>query len=445
LGGSLTLIGTSTNLVVSGLLEAQGFKPIGLFELTPVGLPIFLVGIAYMYTVGYRLTPARAKPASDTPDASDVPYFSEVVVLPDSPLIGKSIENTPIVAELNLGILSLYRHKQSIPPLAETILQAGDILMVEGRREDMLKINQTAGIEINGTIEALDTYHKGQDTQIAEVIILPGSQLVGRNITGLRLRERYKIQILAITHQGETSYSKLGRRVLRLGDMMLIQVPKENLRLLEAERLFRVLDVMETPADSNGRAWLSLAVFTGALIFAALEVVPTAVAVLLGALLMFALNLISSDEAYRRVEWRVLILIGSMLAFGKAMETTGTADYLANHIIDFAGTGSQTVMLTVFFAWAVILTQLLSNQAAAAVTVPVAIKTAELLHWNPRPLTMMIVLAASCSFITPLEPACIIVYGAGKYRFLDFTKVGFLLTLIIYFITIMLVPLFWEF
>ena len=446
MAGSVTLIGTSTNLVVSGMLEREGLKPIGVFELTPVGLPILVAGIIYMFTVGTRLIPDRSQvQQSSTDDTNGRPYFSEVIISPESPFIGKSIEETPIINELNLGVLRLYRDKSYIKPLAKTVLQPDDVLLVEGRREDILKISSTPNIEIRGAIEALETYQKGLDAQVAEVILLPGSQLIGRTIKGLRLRERYKIQILAITQEGKTTYSKLGRRTLQLGDVLLIQIPRENMQLLESERFFRVLDVLERPAEPDNRMWISTAIFVASIAVAALEILPIQVSVLVGSVLMYATGCISPDETYRKIEWRVLILIGSMLAFGQAMGDTGTADYLAEHILTVSGAATPATLLTVFFILAVLLTQLLSNQAAAAVLVPIAIQTAILSNFNPRPFAIMIALAASCSFITPLEPACVMIFGAGKYRFFDFTRVGFFLTILIYIITMTLVPVLWDF
>jgi di/tricarboxylate transporter len=227
--------------------------------------------------------------------------------------------------------------------------------------------------------------------------------------------------------------------------VLLLKLPQKNLNLLEQERMFRVLDIVETPMSNRRPIFLSSMFFVGALLLAVLEIVPIAVAVMVGALLSFLTRCISPEEAYRRIEWKTLILIGSMLAFGKAMQTTGTADFLAQWIVQLPGIENPIWMLTLFFLVAMILTQPMSNQAAAAVLIPIAIQTALLLGFNPRPFAIMIAVAASASFITPLEPACVLVYSAGRYRFMDFIRVGGLLTVIVYAIAITLIPMLWQF
>jgi di/tricarboxylate transporter len=441
LASSVTLIATSTNIVVSGLMQQHDLAPLGMFELTPIGLPILVVGVLYMWFIGRHLVPDRTGVTQDTEYFDGTLYFSEAVIPADSKLIGKTIEESAIMQELNLGVLQLQRNGTSLKPLADTVLEAGDTLFVEGRRDDILKIPVTPGIDVKGAVQTLESYIRKQKSQIAEVILLPDSPLIGRTITGLQLRERYQIQILAINQGGKISYSKIGRRVLRLGDILLIQMPMENLRLLETERLFRVLDVIEDNRTRPFQAWLSIGIFVGALALSILNIVPIAVGVLLGALLVFLTRCITPEIAYRNIEWKTIILIGSMLAFGQAMLLTGTADFLAAQIVRLPGADSPIGLLSFFFVLGVILTQPMSNQAVAAILVPIAIQSAHLLNFDPRPAAIMIAVAASTSFITPLEPACVIVYGAGKYKFIDFPRVGFPLTVVIYLIAIVLVPL----
>jgi di/tricarboxylate transporter len=444
LASSVTLIGTSTNLVVSGLMEQQGLAPLTMFELTPVGLPILVVGLLYMYFIGHHLIPDRTGITRHENILEEQLYVSEVRIKSSSVTVGRSIEQSVFMRELNLGMLRLVRNGQALQPLADTILVEDDILFVEGHRDDILQIPNTPGLELQGVIEPLVDYLQGQPMRIAEVIILPGSPLIGRNIKGLRLRERYKLQILAINQADGVTYTKIGRRVLRLGDVLLIQIPAENLRLLQQEKLFRVLDITDSPTVKPQRIWLAGIIFAGSLLLAISGLLPIAVAVLLGAFLMFLSRCLSPEEAYRNIEWKALILIGSMLAFGQAMQATGSADYLADQLVDIVGPTSPIAILSLFFALALILTQPMSNQAAAAVLIPIALSTAVQLDLNPRPFAVMIAVAASCSFITPLEPACVIVYGAGRYRFADFIRVGAPLTVLVYIIAILLVPFFWD-
>ncbi len=316
--------------------------------------------------------------------------------------------------------------------------------MIEGPRADMLQLPFIADVEISGKMQELEDYAENGSAGIAEVVLLPGSPLVGRTIKGLRLRERFQMQILAVRHSGDVRHNKIGRLTLNLGDVLLINIPQNNLQLMEEQRYFRILDIIDMPSNSTRRALLASGIFAGALLLAIVGLLDVAVAVMLGALIMFLTGCITPEEAYRNIQWKTIILIGSMLAFGRAMQLTGTADYLADLIISLPLKDSPIMLLAMFFGLAVILTQPMSNQAAAAVLIPIALQTAALLNYNPRPFAITIALAASTSFITPLEPASVIVYSAGRYKFIDFIRVGGLLTLVIFVMVIILVPLLWN-
>lgn len=444
LAGSVTLIGTSTNLVVSGLMQQYGLEPLGLFELTPVGLPILIVGLIYMATIGQRLIPDRSK-VSDSENVRDDLYFTEITIPSASSFIGKSIEKSGLIHQFNLGMLSLQRQDETLKPLAETILQSGDILFVEGTRESVLSLPKIAGVEISGKIQQLEDYTPNGTVRTAEVIVLPGSPLIGRTVKGLGLRDRFQLQILAVNQAGEIRHTKIGRLKFNVGDVLLIKLPQENLHLLENDRTFRTLDMIETDVIDTRKVYVASGIFVGMLGLAMAGILPIAVAVLLGAFLVFVTRCITPEIAYRNIEWKTLILIGSMLAFGKAMQETGTADFIADLIVNLPGMESPVGLLSVFFLLAMVLTQPMSNQAAAAIIIPIAIQTATLLGYNPRPFAIIIALAASASFITPLEPACMLVYSAGRYRFMDFIRVGGILTVVVYLVAIVFVPAIWSF
>lgn len=444
LAGSTTLIGTSTNLVVSGLMQQHGLKPLGMFELTPAGLPILLGGLLYMATIGYRMIPDRGHVTEDEASFDSDLYFTQISIPAASAVIGKTFEESVLMSQLHFGMLHLQRGKRALKPLAHTVLQADDVLMIEGSRADMLQLPLVTDVEISGKIHELEDYAENGSAGIAEVVLLPGSPLVGRTIKGLRLRERFQMQILAVRQSGEVRHNKIGRLILNLGDVLLINIPHNNLQLMEEQRYFRILDIIDMPSNDTRRALLASGIFAGALLLAILGVLEVAVAVMLGALIMFLTGCITPEEAYRNIQWKTIILIGSMLAFGRAMQLTGTADYLADLIISLPLKDSPIMLLAMFFGLAVILTQPMSNQAAAAVLIPIALQTAALLNYNPRPFAITIALAASTSFITPLEPASVIVYSAGRYKFIDFIRVGGLLTLLIFVMVMVLVPLLWD-
>jgi di/tricarboxylate transporter len=329
-------------------------------------------------------------------------------------------------------------------PIIVGSLDAIMTLLAEGSRVDMLRLPTVSDVEVSGKIQGLETFAVNGGACTAEVVLLPGSPLVGRAIKGLRLRERFQLQILAVRRAGEVRYSKIGRLTLNLGDVLLLYMPQDNLRLMEKERYFRVLDVIDTPVQDIRRTLLASAIFVGSLLATILGFLPIAVAVMVGALLVFLTCCITPEEAYRNIQWQTVILIGSMLAFGRAMQETGTANYLAEQITKLPVDQSPLLLLALFFGLAVVLTQPMSNQAAAAVLIPIAIQTATVLNYNPRPFAITIALAASTSFITPLEPASVIVYSAGRYRFADFIRVGGILTLLIFAVVMALVPLVWN-
>lgn len=454
LASSVTLVATSTNIVVNGLLKRYELAPMGMFELTPVGIPIAVVGILYMLTLGRRLLPDRTTP-DDLGQLGNRLYLTELVVLPNSPLIGKTLTESNVGHDLDLNVVRMVRRgNRALPTAARRLeprtgrrLRAGDILLVEGDRNSLLRSNAAIGLELRGDLKLNAPQLQDDDLQLVEVILMPNSPLLGVTLAQYRFRERYGLQVLAVYRHGETLQRKISQMPMRVGDVLLIQSERANLAslaALEEESLFHVLGAVNQESYQRERAPYAIAAFIGSLGLAAFEVVPLAVAVLLGTLAVFLTQCISVEEAYRKVEWRALVLIGSMLALGTAMEKTGTAAYLAGEIVDLAGRTNPLMLLTGFFVLAVVLTQPMSNQAAAIVVVPIAIQTAVQLGLNPRTFVMMIAIASSTSYLTPLEPSCMMVYGPGNYRFSDFLKVGSLLTVVVYAIAIVMVPMLWP-
>jgi di/tricarboxylate transporter len=446
LSSSITLISTSTNIVVSGMITSYEMAPIQMFELAPVGLPIALVGLIYMLTLGRRIIPERSQAEELTGEFGLRPYLTEIVILPESPLIGKTLAQSRLGRDLDLTVLRIERGKQQyIAPQANLVLQENDVLLVEGIREQILKIKNTGGINIKADVKFSDPDLQVEDSRLVEAILMPRSPLIGRTLKRLHFRDRHGLQVLAINRHGETIRNKISEVVLRMGDVLLLQGHRSNIAALEGSRLLNVLGAVEENALHVRRAPLAIGIFIGAIAAGTINLIPFPVAVLLGALLAFVTRCITPEEAYREVEWKILILIGSMLAVGAAMENTGTAVFLSGQIVRLVGQAHPVWLLGAFFLLTVLLTQPMSNQAAAVVVVPVAIQTALQLGLNPRTFAVMIAVAASTSFLTPLEPACMIVYGPGRYRFMDFFKVGSLLTGIIFLIALLLVPSIWPF
>ncbi len=445
LASSVTLIGTSTNVVVSGLMTQSGLPPIEMFELTPIGVPILLVGVIYMLLIGQHLIPEHTTPETLAEKFDLRPYLAELQISPDSPLDGRTLAQSGLGRNFDLVALAIIREGQrQLDPPAAAILRAGDTLLVEGSSEAILKIKDVAGIDLQADAKFSDADLQGDGLRLAEVVLLPRSPFIGRTPKGLQMRERYQVQVLAINRRTGIIHSKIANTRLQLGDVLLVQGNSKQIVGLQADNTFDVLGMVDAQRFNRRRAWTVIAIFTGSLVLGSLKLIPLPVAMLLGALLVFVTRCISPDDAYRKVEWKVLILIGCMLSLGTAMQSTGTAQFLAEGLTAMVGTWNPLWLLTGFFALTVLLTQPMSNQAAAAVVIPVALQTAVQLGLNPRTFAMMIAIAASTSYLTPLEPACLMVYGPGRYRFMDFVRVGGLLTVVIYLLAIVMTPLLWP-
>jgi di/tricarboxylate transporter len=443
LAGSITLIGTSTNIIVSGLMTRHGLEPMGVVELAPVGLAISVIGIGYMLLVGRRLVPDRI-PSDELEGFSKDVYVTEILILPDSQLAGETLDSSNLGRDLDLKVLRVLREGRRQLAVASTELREGDVLLVAGERDRILGVRATSGVAIRPEVKFTLPELEEEELGVTDVIITPGSELIGRTLEGLRFRDQYELQVLAVDRHGRTLSRKLSKVRLRTADVLVVQGPQRRIEVLEREGLFRVLKSVDDRPLQRRRAPIAVAVFLGVLAASAFDVLSLPVAMLLGALVVFATRCITPEEAYKQVDWRVLILIACMLALGAAMEATGTADFLAQQIVSLAGQLNPAWLLVGFFALTSALTQPMSNQAAATVVLPIALDTAVQLGLNPRTFAVTVALAASCSFLTPLEPCCQLVYGPGRYRFLDFVRVGAPLTVLVCLVCTFLVPLLWP-
>jgi di/tricarboxylate transporter len=318
-------------------------------------------------------------------------------------------------------------------------------LLVQGRVEDILKVKAEAGIEIKPEFELNDSVLESKDTELFEAMVPRGSDFLGRTLKFLNIRKRFGVVVLAIDRHGVNLLSKISRVRLRFGDVLLIQANREQVESLAADGQILLLEeISERQARPEKRRYALLA-FAIFLFFSLTHLVPLSIAVLFGVMVLLASQALRMSEIYEMIDWRLLILIACMISFGVAMEKTGADQYLADLIVRGTGRYGPTAVLAGFFIMTVALTQPMSNQAAALVMLPISIKTALALGLNPRTFAIAVTYAASCSFLTPLEPACVLVYTPGHYRFLDFVKVGSILTVAVFAIVIWLVPVFWPF
>lgn len=442
LSSSVTLVSTSTNLVVSGLLTQYGEPAISMFEMAPVGVPITIAGLAYMMLAGALWLGRRRTETAPQP-VRNRPYLSEVVVLPDSRLVGHTLAESRL-DKMELHVVRVFRSDdQALTPLGNTVVHAGDVLVVEATPEDLLKVKDKAGIEIRADAKYSNPDLPLAALGIAEVIVLARSALLDRTLKSLRFAQRYDLQVLGINRHGEILNRKISEMPLQIGDILLVQGDKDAILALEEEIGFRVIGTFDERKPNRKRALIAITIFVGVLTLATFDVLPLGVAVISGAVVAFLAKCITPEQAYKQLDWRVVILIGSMLAVGTAMETTGTARFLAAQVVRLAG-DSPLLLLGGFFTLTVMLTQIMSNQAAAVVILPIALQTAMQLGLNPRTFAMMVAVAASCSYLTPLEPSCLMVYGPGGYRTSDFLKIGAPLTVLIALLALWYVPRVWP-
>ncbi|MFW8627350.1 SLC13 family permease [Deinococcus sp. ME38] len=438
LGGTITVIGTSTNLVVSGALPAAGQEPLGFFELAWVGVPVAALGLAYLFFVAPRLLPARDAQLEESLRA----YLADLTVAAGSPLAGQTLRETGLGRDHGLTVVAVRRGEQptQYAPGPDFRVQEGDTLTVEGPTERILAGKSTLGV-VSKSEQKLPQDEAGA-VRLVEAVVMPGSPLLGRTLREARFRERYGASVLAL-HRRARNVERLGRLRIQVGDVLMVQGGAERIDSL-GEHLVVMGDLTERQRDLR-RAPLALLLFGGAVLLGGLGVVPLAVAVVVAVALSLMFRLITPEEAYGSVEWPVIILVACMLAFGTAFEDSGAARALTGALSGVLEPLGPYGLLGALFLVTVLLTQPMSNQAAALVMLPLAIGTAKALGYDPRPFIIGITVAASNSFITPLEPSCMLVYGPGRYSFMDFVRVGAGLTVVTFVAALLIIPRVWPF
>jgi di/tricarboxylate transporter len=456
LGGTVFLYGTSTNLVVSAAMDRLGLGPIGVAELTPVGIPIVLVGVAVVVLLGPLLLPSRA----DVPREGDVhvlrDYLTEAVLPPDSRYVGRELGE--ITDGLGFKVLGLLREGKALLPEATQVLQRDDRLIIEGSRADMLRVKDVRGLELRSELLLPPAHGRPDDSVLVETSVPPGSPLVSRSLKEVLFSERFGLVALAIHRrpaiQRLTKLQMLQRVLwgghslstlaLSVGDVLLLRGPRSRVQELADGTTLLVLSDVEYQPPRYGKALTAVCIFGGALLAGTLELVPLSLTGLVGMLAMIATGCVDPRTAFR-VDWRVVLLIGSMMALGVAMETSGAGRVLGAQVARVGELGGERGVLVALMVLTILLSAPMSNQAAALVVLPVAVSAAADLGVDPRSFCIGVCLAASCSFITPLEPSCVLVYGPGHYKFTDFFRLGTPLTLAMLALLSVAVPLVWPF
>ncbi|RPJ60416.1 MAG: SLC13 family permease [Acidobacteria bacterium] len=442
LGGTCTLIGTSTNVAASGFLVRSNLPGFSLFEFLPVGLTVCLAGMAYMVLIGQRILP-DIKEASLTDEYEIRKYLSEIVLTRDSPLAGQPLRESGL-AEKDITVLEVVRRKQKMYAESNTLLAEGDVLIVNAPRQSLLWVKDIPGLEIKADVKLGDKDLITTTLKIVEAIVMPQSALIGRTIKELDFRHRFGVTAMAVYRRGHGVAEKLATIPLRVGDVLLLQGRVEQFDALAGNPDLWPLEEMHHVPFRRRKGVFAILALAFAVVLGGLAILPLSISFLGAALVVLLTKCITTEEAYNFIDWRLLILIGGMTSFGYAMDKTGAADYAASAIVGWlAPLGLYPIMLG-FAVLTIALTQPMSNASAALVVLPVAVNTATQLHVEPRSFAVLVTLAASLSFITPLEPSCLIVYGPGKYRFRHFVLVGLPLTALAVVVLLLLVPRLWP-
>ena len=452
LGGVTTLIGTPPNLLVSQALGAAGYEPFSLFDYTPMGLIIMTSSIAYMVLIGRHLLPSRQshQEADLVKEYHLRDYLTELQVLPDSPLVGLTLVETRLGEEHGLQVVGIVRNDQvRVGIMPDEKIGGGDLLMVTGSLDKILSPEESLGVAINPDFRLQETDLKSPESTVAEIVISQKADFIGQTLEQINFRKRFNLTVLAIWHQETAIVDRIGHAPIRLGDTLLVHGRREQLQSLRQVPDFLILGPVSAAVSTESRrtdkAPYAIVIFLLMIGLVTTGAVHISAAAVLAAILMVLTGCLNMDEAYRSVEWQSVFLIAGMLPMGIAMANTGTAEYLADLIIGTVGDyGPQAIMIGLFILTTLI-TEFMSNAAAAVLVAPIAISSAVQLGVAPQAFVMGVGIAASNSFLFPIgHQASVLVYGPGNYRFFDYTKVGLPLTLLIWFLLIIFLPIFWP-
>ncbi|SMG40771.1 TrkA-C domain-containing protein [Marivirga sericea] len=452
LGGTCTLIGTSTNLLVAGIANDNGFNEIGLFTMTPIGIVFLVTGLVYLMVFGKRLLPkeSQVKPLQDVDQIKTFLTEIQIQELPDQKK-GISIEELFEEKDLSFEVQELKRGDESFRnPEMSTKLEAGDAMLIKGELDKVKKVVADQHVSIVKSIT--DKYFPEEETKVVEVIIMPGTQLVDRKLRNISFLKNYHSHLLAIRHRGQRKFTDMENIRLKVGDILLLQTSKKGYELLqkaESNPNAPFLSIRESDLNIPDRKnlFISAGVLGLVILTATLNILPIVASAWAGVFILGAFRIISMTDAYRSIDWQVIFLLAGSLSFGTAMEKSGLNDWLVTHLTAFTESQiSPFLIIALVYFLTMVFTEIMSNNAAAALMAPLAMAIAEALVFSPLPLLVAVMMAGSASFMTPIGyQTNTMVYSAGNYEFKDFFKIGAPLGIIFWIIASLLIPVFYSF
>ena len=452
LGGTLTLVGTSTNLLVNSIMQNYGdIKPLGMFEFTKFGVLTLIVGLIYIVTMGNRLLPSRTVTSSLTKSYHLGGYLTEMKISKESPLVDRTCMERSLNHNYDIIVLDILRNSKLITSnIRNTKLKEGDILFIRGSVDSFLRLKTIEKLSML-TDEKLNQSELVQENNVlVECLLTNKSELIGTSLMAANFRRRFGSFVLAIRREGTIIRKKLAYIILRAYDTLLVYGSREKVQEMASTGDFIILEELETSLKKHKLWWLSSILIIAVMLLSALGIVPILKGAIIAVVILLTLKVISPVEAYNSIHWQVIVLIATLIPLGYAIQTSGTADWIGNNIIIlvrlFPDQMQPRMLLALIYLLTIILTETSSNAATAIIVTPIAIVSSINLGLDPRPFIFAVCFAASASFITPIGyQTNLMVYGPGGYKFKDFIRVGFPLSVIIWILGIIFIPVFWPF